>query len=231
MDRKARQRMDAVLAANHPTKLVGLKTEKFADRLADMYAELDFIHPFAEGNSRTLRTFSRQLAEAAGFDLPWHRFGASPAGRDLVYVARDISVNTLARKGATRPDTLRAIVHSLDTLHGNRSLQDLVRGAMRPARAVAFAELSEIEALGLHPELGEAYATLRAAASYFAVKLSHDSQMQRQALESVASHVLAMLDEGETTGFAKQRRESGKSLVAERENGPPKDATAPREKS
>ncbi len=32
---------------------------------------LDYLHPCSEGNSCTLRTFTRQLAREAGFDLNW----------------------------------------------------------------------------------------------------------------------------------------------------------------
>lgn len=64
----------------------------FAARMADLYAQLDYWHPFAEGNSRTLRTFTRQLAAHAGIQLDWTPSGATPALRDQLYIARDFAV-------------------------------------------------------------------------------------------------------------------------------------------
>ena len=46
--------------------LVSLNTEAMAQRLAYYYSELDAIHAFREGNSRTLRAFTADLAQAAG---------------------------------------------------------------------------------------------------------------------------------------------------------------------
>lgn len=46
--------------------LQGLDSARFAIRLAFYYSELDAIHPFREGNSRTLRAFTSDLAQAAG---------------------------------------------------------------------------------------------------------------------------------------------------------------------
>jgi cell filamentation protein len=46
--------------------LRGLKPNRFAERMAKLYGDLDHLHRFKEGNSRTLRTFTRQLAREAG---------------------------------------------------------------------------------------------------------------------------------------------------------------------
>jgi cell filamentation protein len=46
--------------------LVSLNTEAMTQRLAYYYSELDAIHAFREGNSRTLRAFTADLAQAAG---------------------------------------------------------------------------------------------------------------------------------------------------------------------
>jgi cell filamentation protein len=56
--------------------LVGLKREDFARRLAYFYSEIDATHPFREGNSRTLRQFTSDLALAAGFELDWEPLAA-----------------------------------------------------------------------------------------------------------------------------------------------------------
>jgi cell filamentation protein len=53
-------------AANY---LRDLPREVFAERAADIMAELNSVHPFREGNGRTQRVFVEQLAHAAGHDL------------------------------------------------------------------------------------------------------------------------------------------------------------------
>ncbi|MFB4321674.1 Fic family protein [Priestia sp. BR_2] len=51
--------------------LKGLSPEKFADKAATYYADINYLHPFREGNGRTIREFFRQLANEAGHDLRW----------------------------------------------------------------------------------------------------------------------------------------------------------------
>lgn len=52
-----------------------LKTYKsediFFDRLAYVMAELNIIHPFKEGNGRSIREFIRVLAKRCGYYLNW----------------------------------------------------------------------------------------------------------------------------------------------------------------
>ncbi|MEU8415158.1 Fic family protein [Amycolatopsis japonica] len=51
--------------------LLGLNRDKFLERLAWYYSELNAMHPFREGNGRTLRAFLRQLSASAGWRLDW----------------------------------------------------------------------------------------------------------------------------------------------------------------
>ena len=53
--------------------LKDLPREKFISRLAYFLAELNALHPFREGNGRTVREFARQLALNAGYQLEWER--------------------------------------------------------------------------------------------------------------------------------------------------------------
>ncbi len=46
-------------------------TEQFFDRLAYVMSELNIIHPFREGNGRTIREFIRIIAKRQGYDLNW----------------------------------------------------------------------------------------------------------------------------------------------------------------
>ncbi len=73
-------------------ELRGLEVAKFAARLAFFYSELDAVHPFREGNSRTLRAFTSNLAQAAGHRLDWSRTGSTPEDRQRLYHARDLAV-------------------------------------------------------------------------------------------------------------------------------------------
>jgi len=53
--------------------LYGLDRQPFAKRAAYHYVELNAIHPFRDGNGRTLRAFFSALAQKAGHDLDWTR--------------------------------------------------------------------------------------------------------------------------------------------------------------
>ena len=45
--------------------------EKIFDNLAYVMAELNIIHPFREGNGRTIREFIRMMAKRLNYDLNW----------------------------------------------------------------------------------------------------------------------------------------------------------------
>lgn len=71
--------------------LVGLNQHDFAQRAAYFYGEFDAIHPFREGNSRTLRLFFSGIAKAAGFQFDWQILAAEDL-RQQLYAARDRAV-------------------------------------------------------------------------------------------------------------------------------------------
>jgi len=56
--------------------LRGLPRQGFVERLTHYYAELNAVHPFREGNGRTLRAFMGQLAREAGYHVAWERLDA-----------------------------------------------------------------------------------------------------------------------------------------------------------
>jgi cell filamentation protein len=60
--------------------------------LAFYYSELDAVHPFRDGNSRTLRAFTSDLAESADHKLDWARAAQRADGRERLYLARDLAV-------------------------------------------------------------------------------------------------------------------------------------------
>lgn len=53
--------------------LSGLEIDPFSQRSAYYMAELNVLHPFREGNGRTIREFIRQLAYEAGYSLDWRK--------------------------------------------------------------------------------------------------------------------------------------------------------------
>jgi cell filamentation protein len=150
MDDAASSRLDNALESAKPNTLRTLKTAEFTERIAKIYTELDYVHPFTDGNSRTLRAFTKQLAKESGYNLDWERFGRSDQGRDLLYIARDLSVNTLAKPYVQHESTLRKILQTEARLDGNRPLPDLLRDVVRPSRAIAFERMTETDALQDH---------------------------------------------------------------------------------
>lgn len=53
--------------------LTNLAFEKFPDRMSYYMAELNYLHPFRDGNGRSIREFMRILALNAGFYLDWSK--------------------------------------------------------------------------------------------------------------------------------------------------------------
>ncbi len=73
-------------------ELTGLGVGEFAQRAAYFYSEIDAIHPFRDGNSRTLRQFLKDLAKRAGHRFDWSAIAADGAARDRLCAARDTAV-------------------------------------------------------------------------------------------------------------------------------------------
>ena len=51
----------------------GLKSEKFIEYLADFYNDMNYLHPFREGNGRTLRLFTSLLVKNAGYHIEFEK--------------------------------------------------------------------------------------------------------------------------------------------------------------
>jgi cell filamentation protein len=68
------KRFEAIRLENN---LRGLEAEDFAARAAEHVVELNAIHPFREGNGRTLRAFLFVLARQAGHDIKMERIDAA----------------------------------------------------------------------------------------------------------------------------------------------------------
>ncbi|MCW8200643.1 cell filamentation protein Fic [Verminephrobacter aporrectodeae subsp. tuberculatae] len=217
----ATDRLDKVLESAKPDALRGLKTSEFTARFAKIYAELDYVHPFSDGNSRTLRTFTKQLAKEAGYEVDWERFGRSDVGRDLLYIARDLIVNGLAKPYVQNESAMRKILSTQDRLEGNRALPDLLRDAVRPSRAVAFEQMTEREALKEYPELKDAYETMHTAAAYFESKMPGKPEAQEAGIQSVMDHVQSRLNAGETADFSRGREQEKQEIQTSRQRPEP----------
>jgi fido (protein-threonine AMPylation protein) len=91
LSRDVEARLTAVLTAfGGAQSLRGNSVEHAAERLATLYGDLDHAHGFYEGNSRTLREFTRTLALAAGFHLQWAP-QTSPRKAAMPYTSHGIS--------------------------------------------------------------------------------------------------------------------------------------------
>lgn len=53
--------------------LQNLNYDNFVRRLAFFYEQLNFIHPFREGNGRTQRIFWQRVASTAGYNIDWSK--------------------------------------------------------------------------------------------------------------------------------------------------------------
>ncbi len=51
--------------------LQGLPKDEFINRLAYFYDQLNYIHPFREGNGRAQRVFWTRLAKDANYEIDW----------------------------------------------------------------------------------------------------------------------------------------------------------------
>lgn len=75
--------------------------------MAKLYGDLDHVHGFHEGNSRTLREFTRQLAEAAGYSSDWGKTTIGESQRNELYIARDFAVLERASPNLTPERAMR----------------------------------------------------------------------------------------------------------------------------
>lgn len=202
MDDAAKREIDRTLDKADPDRLQHLNTAAFTREIADLYTRLDYLHPFPDGNSRTLRAFTEQLADESGFDLDWSRFAQSEGGRSTLYVARDLSVNRLALNEISSHETQQKVTLTLDMFEGNRDLGDLLDDAIRPNRAIAFEQLVQVDALAAFPELGPAYAVLGTAQEYAKAKLPDNVEGQAQVEAGVRARLQETLEAGERVDVA-----------------------------
>ncbi|WP_181780241.1 Fic/DOC family protein [Pseudonocardia pini] len=81
--------------------LCGLGRAPFVDGLTELFADVNALHPFREGNGRTQRVFLAQLAADAGWRLRWEPMNPG----------ENVRVSQLAHRGDVAP--LRAMLDGL----------------------------------------------------------------------------------------------------------------------
>jgi cell filamentation protein len=67
------ERVFSRLAAD--SNLKGLSRSEFVTKLTHYYTEINYLHPFREGNGRTTQTFFAQLSREAGYKLDFTKVG------------------------------------------------------------------------------------------------------------------------------------------------------------
>ena len=140
---------EKVLLENHPSQLKNLSKDEVVDRLATVYQDLDFVHPFEEGNSRTLRTMTQLMAQEAGHELSWANINQN----DL-YAARDLSLNqkTIAYYGEMDEefefvDEARVNLQRLQS-YDFPPLSQLLQNGNQPALSQDVTQRNILDALG-----------------------------------------------------------------------------------
>ena len=77
-------------------KMKKMQVKTFVKKMTEIYSKLDYLHPFRDGNSRTIREFTRELALKAGFKMNWEKSNLNQEKRNELYIARDLAVNKIA---------------------------------------------------------------------------------------------------------------------------------------
>jgi cell filamentation protein len=205
MDASARIRLADALAQANPSRLKSLDPQEFANAVARLYAEADYVHPFGEGNSRTLRTYTAQVAKEAGYELQWEKFGERPSLRDKLYIARDKAVLERVLRDPVDERLLRTIAVAKSKIDREPGLDELIREVVRPSRAVAFERLSERDALTKHPELAKTFEAREAIRTSLTQQFPTDPQVQQSYMAAVTKDLQRRLDAGRIPGVEPAR--------------------------
>ena len=115
--------------------LQGMEKDRFVERLADHYGEINALHPFREGNGRSTRQFIEQLAQHAGYELDY-----------------------------TKVDRQRWNDAARESFNGRtEAMATVFADIARPEKALSFERDKPEVATKKYPDLVNAFATLRAA--------------------------------------------------------------------
>ena len=101
-----------------------------------MYQNLDYTHPFPDGNSRTLRVFTKQFAARFGYQLDWARFNLNQTTRDSLYIARDVAVNNIAIKYSGNQYEKNMLRQQNSQFESNKTLHDVFKEITSPIKEI-----------------------------------------------------------------------------------------------
>lgn len=73
MDKNSIKESENVLNSINIERMKGLSQSELAKEISNIYKKLDCFHPFPDGNSRTLREFTRTLSEEIEPKLGWSK--------------------------------------------------------------------------------------------------------------------------------------------------------------
>jgi fido (protein-threonine AMPylation protein) len=152
MDKQALNRLDTLLKEANPAVLSKLNDKEFAEAISKIYVGCDQIHPFYDGNSRTLRTFTQQLADESGHHLRWEKFDQIQNGRDSLYISRDKSVAELSLKlmeGIGEDKSYEALKQTSHQLSNvvllEKKMTNIINKKLEPIRRIDFQDLQKNE--------------------------------------------------------------------------------------
>jgi len=199
MDEASKRQLNDILKEANPKTLSTLKTAEFTKKIADIYSSVDYIHPFEEGNSRTLRLFTAQLAQESGYTIEWEKLNENKFGRSLLYIARDKAVNAIAVEKIQNHSHKIAIINTLDRLEKNKDLNSLLEDIVKPSRAIAFEKLSPTEALKKHPELLLFYKFAQEAKEKYTKEYPDNPEAVGKEMQALRVGIQDVLNKGENT--------------------------------
>lgn len=113
-------------------KMQAMDTEAFTAVISSIYITLDQLHPFPDGNSRTIREFTRSLAKKAGFEIHWEHFTKTKDDFDRLYLARDLSVNAIAIKQLPLSEIKFTLLDAAETFKSFKPLPEVMKEIVRP---------------------------------------------------------------------------------------------------
>lgn len=118
-------------------------------KISWLYSSLDHLHPFEDGNSRTLREFTRQVADRVGYNLDWSKTNKEIHSREELYKARDLEV--ISRTFPTlSKDSLKYAgsneIQAYDSLsflkENSKSLDAIIENSLSPKSKILAAKMN-----------------------------------------------------------------------------------------
>lgn len=136
MDERTQKAADTMLNSIDVEALAKLSREEFAETMANLYADLDFCHPFYDGNSRTLRAFISEIADKSGFYIDWDRYSQDYIVQEELYAARDAAVCVMTLRSVPLGPYEPLVERTVEILKNCKSLtqifDDITRSIVRP---------------------------------------------------------------------------------------------------